>query len=125
MRHLFAASAALLIGTVFPAGAQSSRPAAKAHGVRRTPDGHPDLQGIYDLATLTPMERAAGTSLVLTKEEAAKREAAFARERRKAINRSKVIALRHPKEATGRRAQPGMWAGTIPAGWIRALPFPS
>jgi len=40
----------------------------------RTPDGHPDLQGVYDLATLTPLERAAGQSLVLTDEEAARLE---------------------------------------------------
>jgi hypothetical protein len=38
----------------------------------RTPDGHPDLQGTYDVATMTPVERPAGVkSLVLTKEEAA------------------------------------------------------
>jgi hypothetical protein len=42
--------------------------------IPRMPDGHPDLQGTYDLATLTPLERAAGTSLVLTSEEAAKLE---------------------------------------------------
>jgi hypothetical protein len=40
----------------------------------RTPDGHPDLQGTYDLATLTPLERRAGTPLVLTDEQAAKME---------------------------------------------------
>jgi hypothetical protein len=40
----------------------------------RTPDGHPDLQGIYDLATLTPLERRAGTPLVLTDEQAVKLE---------------------------------------------------
>src|SRR4030081_2794043 len=33
-------------------------------------DGHPDLQGTYDLGTLTPLERAAGTPLVLTNEQA-------------------------------------------------------
>ena len=38
------------------------------------PDGHPDLQGMYDLATLTPVERPTGTPLVLTDEEAAKLE---------------------------------------------------
>ena len=26
----------------------------------RTPDGHPDLQGTYDLATMTPFERLPG-----------------------------------------------------------------
>ena len=40
----------------------------------RTPDGHPDLQGVYDLATLTPLERAAGQPLVLTDEEAQRLE---------------------------------------------------
>src|SRR5947208_15370054 len=40
----------------------------------RTPDGRPDLQGIYDLATLTPLERRAGTPLVLTSEETARLE---------------------------------------------------
>ena len=37
-------------------------------------DGHPDLQGIYDLATLTPVERPAGTPLLLSDEQAAKLE---------------------------------------------------
>ena len=40
----------------------------------RMPDGHPDLQGTYDLGTLTPLERAAGSPLILTDEEAKKRE---------------------------------------------------
>jgi hypothetical protein len=49
--------------------AQGTTPAAPA----RTPDGHPDLQGTYDAATMTPLERptALGTRLVLTPEEAA------------------------------------------------------
>jgi hypothetical protein len=37
-------------------------------------DGHPDLQGTYDLGTLTPLERAPGTPLVLTTEQAKTRE---------------------------------------------------
>jgi hypothetical protein len=42
----------------------------------RTPDGHPDLQGMYDVATMTPVERPEGVkSLVLTKEEAGALEA--------------------------------------------------
>ena len=36
------------------------------------PDGHPDLQGTYDLATMTPMERLPGDPPVLTKEQAEK-----------------------------------------------------
>src|SRR5262245_4670497 len=43
----------------------------------RTPDGHPDLQGTYDVATVTPVERPAEARgrLVLTDEEAAAAEA--------------------------------------------------
>src|SRR5579872_6788455 len=83
MRQAFTASAsvtalaALLLWAV-PVAAQSSKPAAKTHGAHRTPDGHPDLQGTYDLATITPLERAAGSSLVMTKEEATRREIAYA-----------------------------------------------
>jgi hypothetical protein len=55
------------------AGAPAKRPAAPG-GIPRTPDGHPDLQGTYDLATLTPLQRAAGSPLVLTDEAAKKLE---------------------------------------------------
>ena len=34
-------------------------PAQKSSGVPRTPDGHPDLQGIWTNATITPLERPA------------------------------------------------------------------
>ena len=37
----------------------------------RLADGHLDLQGTYDIASMTPLERAAGTPLVMTREEAA------------------------------------------------------
>src|SRR4249920_1511394 len=50
----------------------ASRPSAYAPP--RLRDGHPDLQGIYDLATLTPLERPAGAKAVLTDEEAARLE---------------------------------------------------
>ena len=33
---------------------------AKPYSPTRMADGHPDLQGTYDLATLTPLERPAG-----------------------------------------------------------------
>jgi len=48
--------------------------AQQAAKIPRLADGHPDLQGTYDLATLTPVERAAGSPLVLSDEEAAKQE---------------------------------------------------
>src|SRR5438552_75997 len=41
----------------------------------RTPDGRPDLQGVYDIATITPLERPANVkSLVMSDEEAARLE---------------------------------------------------
>jgi hypothetical protein len=42
--------------------------------IPRTPDGHPDLSGMYDLAMLTPLERPAGLPAVLSDAEAAKLE---------------------------------------------------
>jgi hypothetical protein len=47
--------------------------ASKAGEIPRTPDGHPDLSGTYDTATLTPLERPErfGEKLFLTAEEAA------------------------------------------------------
>jgi len=83
------ATAALLLGTVVPAVAQTSKaPAqsttkttAKGYTVPRMSDGHPDLQGTYDLATLTPVERPANTKAVFTKEEATAAEARAAQTR--------------------------------------------
>ena len=72
MRHPFAALAglpalaALLLATVVPAAAQNSKAPAKPYSPHRMPDGHPDLQGTYDLATMTPMERPSGAKAVLT-----------------------------------------------------------
>ena len=60
-----------------PLAGQAARPAATTSvksGIARTADGHPDLTGIYDLATLTPVERMASSPLVLTDEQAAKLE---------------------------------------------------
>jgi len=47
---------------------------AGAGGQRSSSDGHPDLQGTYDLGTLTPLERAPNTPAVLSEAEAAKLE---------------------------------------------------
>jgi hypothetical protein len=46
----------------------------KPYSPPRMPDGHPDLQGTYDLATLTPLERPNGMNPVLSREEVAKLE---------------------------------------------------
>jgi hypothetical protein len=59
---------------VTTSAAQAPKPRPRAYSPPRTPDGHPDLQGMYDLATITPLERPAGTNAVLADEEAAKLE---------------------------------------------------
>jgi len=57
-----------------PRSSAAARPAAAAKPPLnpRTADGHPDLQGLYDLATLTPLERPAmfGNNLTLTQQQA-------------------------------------------------------
>jgi len=74
------AAAIVAIAAVHVDGQAPARPAAKPaapaakRDIPRMPDGHPDLQGMYDLATLTPVERPAGTPLVLSDEAAAKLE---------------------------------------------------
>lgn len=51
---------------------------SKSFTMPRMADGHPNLQGIYDLATMTPVERQRGTPGTMTKEQAQKMEAAAA-----------------------------------------------
>ncbi len=72
----FAALAVALVSwSTAPIAAQTRNPGARPIQARPAGD-HPDLQGIYDVATMTPLERPAepGNRLVLTKEEAAAME---------------------------------------------------
>jgi hypothetical protein len=50
----------------------------KNTAIPRTPDGHPDFTGTYDLATMTPLERPAKMAAILSDEEAARLEKAEA-----------------------------------------------
>jgi hypothetical protein len=67
-------------GQARSAGARTGGSAAKAYTAPRTPDGQPDLQGIWSNSTITPLERPKGvTTEFFTPEqalEAAKRAAA-------------------------------------------------
>jgi hypothetical protein len=62
--------------------------AATTWVVPRTPDGHPDLQGVWDFGTLTPLERPAalGDKAVFTESEAA----TFEREENRRQNRDLI-----------------------------------
>ena len=73
-RNFAALAAALAIGLTAAPGAAQETDAGWAP--TRTPWGHPDLQGIWDQTTGTPLERAgdAGDREFLTEEEAAERE---------------------------------------------------
>ena len=64
----FLSLSALILAASAIASGQTKSP------IPRTPDGYPDLQGTYDVATLTPLERPAGQPLVQTDEEATKLE---------------------------------------------------
>src|ERR1700732_4959374 len=68
-------------------------------GQPRTPDGHPDFQGTYDLATMTPFERLPGDPPVLTKEQAQKLQKAEAD--RRAGNGRKLDPKRPPPPPGG------------------------
>jgi hypothetical protein len=68
--------------TALPTAGQAAKTAAQS-ALPRTPDGHPDLQGIYDLATITPPERLPGDPPFLTKEKAEALEKAEAARRAK------------------------------------------
>src|SRR5580658_780055 len=64
----------VLLLTAMPAAAQTSPGAAKTWTVPRTPDGRPDLQGLWNNTTLTPLERPRNFSskeFFATEEEAA------------------------------------------------------
>jgi hypothetical protein len=72
----------LLSLTVFPMAGQVTKTAAKTT-VLRMPDGHPDLQGTYDLSMMTPLERQPGDPPFLTRETAEALQKAEAERRAK------------------------------------------
>jgi hypothetical protein len=86
-RFICATSAAgLALGLIslmaLPAAGQVTNAAARSD-LPRTGDGHPDLQGTYDLATMTPLERLPGAPAFLTKENAVALQRAEAQRRSK------------------------------------------
>src|SRR5256885_4380998 len=88
-----------------PIAAQAPKAAVKPSvtvaktGIPRLPDGHPDLQGTYDLATLTPVEREKGSPLVLTEEQARKLEQQVAARKRQ--QDAAIAGDRHAPPAGG------------------------
>jgi hypothetical protein len=90
-----------------PAAAQpaAAKPGAAKTAIKRTADGHPDLQGMYDVATMTPVERPNGVkNLVLTDKEAAAMEAYEAQRQEK--NDAPLAGDRGAPPVGGERTQP-------------------
>ncbi|HML17155.1 MAG TPA: hypothetical protein VK419_09020, partial [Bryobacteraceae bacterium] len=76
-RFELGAALAVMSIAALPVAAQTAakteaKPAAAKSAIPRLPDGHPDLQGTYDLATMTPLERMPGDPAFYTKAEAEK-----------------------------------------------------
>ncbi len=90
-----------------------------ALGQQRLPDGHPDLQGTYDLATLTPIERPAGAKADHDAGRGGQAgEAGSHAEEARATCPSKATGPLHPRAATDRRARRETWAAITPSGSI-------
>lgn len=80
LKALLLSGAAAALAAAAPAAAQTPAKAAATASVYKAPrtaHGHPDLQGIWTNATITPFERPKelGERLILTPQEAAKLEA--------------------------------------------------
>ena len=75
---------------------EDQAPTASGEASLRTPFGHPDLQGVWALQTLTPLQRPAEFAgrATLTEEEAAKLEEDAAREQQTEVTLADAVAKR-------------------------------
>jgi hypothetical protein len=119
MRILTLAGLPVLAGLLLSTAAgQNAKVATKTYTTPRMADGHPDLQGTYDVATLTPVDRPAGVkSLTLTKEEAKKLEVARALVREEGDQALKGDRTAPPKGGDGSRGAAGN-VGGYNSGWL-------
>src|SRR5262245_13859903 len=69
-------AAAAIAALWLAAGSLAAQAPGSKRPLPRTADGRPDFQGIYDVSTMTPVERSTefGDRLIITDEEAAKLE---------------------------------------------------
>jgi len=122
-----AVSLVVLLGTlaswqIAARGQQAaSRPSGAASAVPRTPDGHPDLQGTYDLATMTQVERAPAYNgrLSIPIEDARRIEAAAAARTARALGPSSGDRSAPPVGGDGSTGAAG-GVGGYNAFWIDA-----
>jgi len=123
----FAAAVALLSAGIIagqtqaparPASAQGAA-ASKPYSPPRMADGHPDLQGMYDLATLTPVERPAGAPAAMTPEQAARLEQQVASRRARGSRPSRADRTAPPVGGDGSTGAAG-GVGGYNGFWIDA-----
>ena len=112
-------TATLTIATVMPVRMMGQ--AGTGSPVPRTPDGHPDLTGMYDLAMLTPLERPTGLPAVLSDAAAAQLERSIADQERKARGPIRGDREAH-YEAVGRVVFGCQRAGIVKVGFILEPP---
>jgi hypothetical protein len=72
---------ALMLWSILSAAQLTQNP-GQGYKPPRTADGHPDLNGTYDIATITPLVRQGPVQRALTDEQAAKMEAQIVKERK-------------------------------------------
>ena len=82
------AAAAIQVAGQTKTGATDKPPAPRPGAVPRTPDGRPDLNGVWDFATVTPMERPPelASKALLSEQEAAEFEAKSAQRNNRDFN---------------------------------------
>ncbi len=91
--------------------------AAAAQSELRTPDGQPDLQGVWDFRTMTPLQRPEDQEReFLTEEEAAEAEAAATARRAALLEPSEVRT--EPLPAGGTGAERGQRVGGYNDFWL-------
>jgi len=93
-----------IVGVIVAAvslSAQSPRPAVGKWTAARTPDGHPDLQGIWTTHTFTPLVRPARYALqeFLTDEEAAESMAGLSRLKKGSLTKGREHRMGHGTKA--------------------------
>jgi hypothetical protein len=110
--------AAAFLATYSPAFSQTAPAKATKWAVPRMADGHPDLQGVYDVATITPVERPMGAAgPTMTKEQAMKVENAAAGNREKGDAPVDPNRPAPPKGGDGSRGAAGN-VGGYNSGWL-------
>src|SRR5262245_60722200 len=70
LRMVFGSAAAMSVAAVLLSASLGAQTRPPSGAQPRTPDGKPDLQGVYDVATMTPVARMGNGPLVLTPQEA-------------------------------------------------------